>query len=141
LDHIIAVNERHLKRLLFDYVRYHHEDRAHLGLGKGTPVGRICSANAGGVISHDRLSEGECALRPGGRVLVETNHRDLLCAFISRASKASVRLPDGTLFIDDPDFDAISGVVSLNWYWSGPNGSGEACQRALLHSNADCGLT
>ena len=55
LDHVIAVNERHLKRLLFDYVRYHHEDRTHLGLGKGTPAGRICSANAGRVISHDRL--------------------------------------------------------------------------------------
>ena len=65
------------------------------------------------------------ALRPGGRVIVETNHRDRLCAFISRGSKTSMRLPDGTLFIDDPDFDAISGVVSLNWYWSGPNGSGE----------------
>ena len=65
------------------------------------------------------------ALRPGGRVLVETNHRDMLCAFISRGSKESMRLLDGTLFIDDPDFDAISGVVSLNWYWSGPNGSGQ----------------
>lgn len=65
------------------------------------------------------------ALRPGGRVLVETNHRDMLCAFTSRGSKASMRMPDGTLFIDEPDFDAISGVVSLNWYWSGPSGSGE----------------
>ena len=55
LDHVIAVNERQLKRLLFDYVRYHHEDRTHLGLGKGTPAGRICSANAGRVISQDRL--------------------------------------------------------------------------------------
>jgi transposase InsO family protein len=55
LDHVIAVNERQLKRLLFDYVRYHHEDRTHLGLGKGTPAGRICSATAERVISHDRL--------------------------------------------------------------------------------------
>jgi len=46
LDHIIAVNERHLRRLLFDDVRYHHEDRTHLGRGKGTPAGRICSTNA-----------------------------------------------------------------------------------------------
>jgi putative transposase len=29
LDHIIAVNERHLKRLLSEYVRYQHEDRTH----------------------------------------------------------------------------------------------------------------
>jgi hypothetical protein len=56
LDHIIALNERHLRRLLFDYVRYNHEDRTHLGLGKGTPAGRICSANAGRVISCDRLA-------------------------------------------------------------------------------------
>ena len=45
----------HLRRLLLDYVGYHHEDRMHLGLGKGTPAGRIYSANAEGVISQDRL--------------------------------------------------------------------------------------
>jgi|SRR5215469_545434 len=55
LDHVIAIHVGHLKRLLTEYVRYHHEDRTHLGLGKGTPAGRICSANAGRVISHDRL--------------------------------------------------------------------------------------
>ena len=65
------------------------------------------------------------ALRPGGRVVVETNHRDLMTVFISRGSKRSMRLPDGTLFIDEVDFDAISGVASLNWYWSSPSGSGE----------------
>lgn len=65
------------------------------------------------------------AVRPGGRVVVETNHRDLMCAFIARGSKMSLRMPDGTIFLDEPDFDAISGVVTLNWYWSGPSGSGE----------------
>jgi hypothetical protein len=35
LDHIVALNERHLKRLLSEYVLYHHEDRTHLGLEKG----------------------------------------------------------------------------------------------------------
>ncbi|HMK21551.1 MAG TPA: methyltransferase domain-containing protein [Terriglobales bacterium] len=65
------------------------------------------------------------AVRPGGRVVVETNHRDLMCAFIARGAKAASRLPDGTLFLDEPRFDAISGVVQLNWYWSGPGGTGE----------------
>ncbi len=65
------------------------------------------------------------AVRPGGRVVVETNHRDLMCAFIARGSKASRRMPDGTLFVDESEFDAISGVVHLNWYWSGSMGSGE----------------
>jgi transposase InsO family protein len=55
LDHIIAVNERHLKRLLSEYVRYYHEDRTHLGLGKATPNSRIRSMASGRVLSHVRL--------------------------------------------------------------------------------------
>ena len=65
------------------------------------------------------------AVRPGGRVVVETNHRDLMCAFIAHGSKIAKRMPDGTLFVDEADFDPISGIVRLNWYWSGPGGSGE----------------
>lgn len=55
LDHVIAVNERHLKRLLSAYVRYYHEDRTHLGLSKGTPDYRIRSTASGRVLSLDRL--------------------------------------------------------------------------------------
>jgi len=47
LDHVIALNERHLKRLPFDYVRYYHEDPTHLGLEKQTPGGRIRSVASG----------------------------------------------------------------------------------------------
>lgn len=65
------------------------------------------------------------AVRPGGHVVVETNHRDLTCVRIAHGAKASMRLPDGTLFLDQSDFDAISGVMHLHWYWSGPGGSGE----------------
>jgi hypothetical protein len=52
LDHIIAVDERHLKRRLSEYIRYYHEDRTHLGLGKGTPDGRTRTLAAGHVLSH-----------------------------------------------------------------------------------------
>jgi len=55
LDHIIAVDERHLKRLLSEYVRYYHKDRTHLGLGKGTPDGRTRAIASGRVLSHVRL--------------------------------------------------------------------------------------
>ena len=40
LDHVIVLNERHLKRLMNEYVRYYHDDRTHLALDKGTPDGR-----------------------------------------------------------------------------------------------------
>ena len=55
LDHVIAVDERHLKRLLSEYVLYYDEDRRHLGLRKGTPDYRIRSTASGGVLSQDRL--------------------------------------------------------------------------------------
>jgi putative transposase len=37
LDHVIPLNERHLRRLIGDFVRYYHEDRTHDGLDKDTP--------------------------------------------------------------------------------------------------------
>jgi putative transposase len=40
LDHVIVLNERHLKRLLNDYVHYYHDDRTHLALAKATPASR-----------------------------------------------------------------------------------------------------
>jgi hypothetical protein len=40
LDQVIALNERHLRRLMRDYVNYHHEDRIHDSLSKDTPNGR-----------------------------------------------------------------------------------------------------
>ncbi|HEY6385290.1 MAG TPA: integrase core domain-containing protein [Candidatus Acidoferrum sp.] len=55
LDHVIAVNEAHLKRLLTEYVDYYHEDRTHLGLDKQTPHGRSRSASSNRVIAFPRL--------------------------------------------------------------------------------------
>ena len=45
LDHVIVLNERHLKRLMTAYVRYYHEDRTHLALEKRTPAGRVAAAD------------------------------------------------------------------------------------------------
>jgi transposase InsO family protein len=40
LDHVVVFNERHLRRLLNEYVAYYHDDRTHDALAKGTPAGR-----------------------------------------------------------------------------------------------------
>jgi transposase InsO family protein len=45
LDHVIVLNERHLKRLMRDYIGYFHEDRTHLGLAKETPSVREKETN------------------------------------------------------------------------------------------------
>jgi transposase InsO family protein len=57
LNHVIILDERHLKRLMNEYVHYYHEDRTHLALNKETPIGRAGSnrINAGKVVSMPRL--------------------------------------------------------------------------------------
>jgi len=57
LDHVIVLDERHLSRLLSEYVRYFHEDRTHLGLDKETPLGRVVTmSNAQPkIVSRPRL--------------------------------------------------------------------------------------
>ena len=55
LDHVIALSERHLSRLLAEYVSYYHDDRTHLGLEKGTPNGRAQCRASGSILSYDRL--------------------------------------------------------------------------------------
>jgi putative transposase len=46
LDHVIVLNERHLKGLMIEYIHYYHEDRTHLGLGKQTPAQRQTAKSA-----------------------------------------------------------------------------------------------
>ncbi len=47
LDHVIALNEQHLKRLMSECVRYYHEDRTHLSLAKETPYYRPRATKTG----------------------------------------------------------------------------------------------
>ncbi len=49
LDHIIILNERHLKRVLSSYVTYYHGARTHLSLAKDTPDGREVQAIENGL--------------------------------------------------------------------------------------------
>jgi hypothetical protein len=40
LDHLIIMDERHLRSLLRDYARYYNRLRTHLSLNKDAPLGR-----------------------------------------------------------------------------------------------------
>jgi putative transposase len=55
LDHVIAVNEIHLRRLLASYVDYYHADRIHCGLQKQTPKKRTRCVGRGRVIAWPRV--------------------------------------------------------------------------------------
>lgn len=125
---LVAFAERHRPDLPPERLRYlKHDLRTSLAETGFDAACNIFTSFGYGTEEEDlaifRTLRG--AVRQGGRVIVETNHRDLKCASVAHGTTASRRLPDGTLFIDGSDFDAISGVVHLNWYWSGPKGSGE----------------
>ena len=47
LDHIIILNERHLRRVLRAYLAYYHRSRTHVALGKDAPDRRRASSDAG----------------------------------------------------------------------------------------------
>ena len=40
LDHVIVLNQKHLKQILTSYFEYYHNDRTHCGLDKDTPLAR-----------------------------------------------------------------------------------------------------
>jgi transposase InsO family protein len=40
LDHVIVLNERHLRQLIESFVTYYNVDRTHIGVGKDSPCGR-----------------------------------------------------------------------------------------------------
>jgi putative transposase len=52
LDHVIVINESHLRRVLFSYLDYYHRSRTHLSLDKDCPDARpIQPPNCGEVIA------------------------------------------------------------------------------------------
>jgi transposase InsO family protein len=55
LDHVIAISESHLKRLLSSYVAYYHQDRTPCGLEKQTPEKRTCCSRRGNVVAWPRV--------------------------------------------------------------------------------------
>jgi transposase InsO family protein len=50
LDHLVAINERQLRRVIRSYVDYYHEDRTHLGLKKDVPEERPVEAREMGKV-------------------------------------------------------------------------------------------
>jgi SAM-dependent methyltransferase len=74
------------------------------------------------------------AVRCGGRVLIDTMHRDAVAALFSRGAIPAQRLADGTLVVEEPTFDAVSGRVNTTWYWSGPAGQGRKSASLRLYT-------
>ncbi|MEH6577754.1 MAG: integrase core domain-containing protein [Amphritea sp.] len=52
LNHVVVINERHLRRILRSYFDYYHASRTHLALGKDCPENRpVQSAESGDIVA------------------------------------------------------------------------------------------
>jgi putative transposase len=51
LDHVIILNEHHLRRLLDSFIDRYNEDRTHLGLSRDSPLGRPVEKRLAGATS------------------------------------------------------------------------------------------
>jgi len=58
LDHVIILNERHLRRVLRDYLDYYHRSRTHLGLEKDCPETRAVEMPRLGLIHSEPVLGG-----------------------------------------------------------------------------------
>jgi SAM-dependent methyltransferase len=75
------------------------------------------------------------ALVPGGRLLVETMHRDVLIARRAREELQLQRtLADGTRMTEEARWDPIRGRVDSVWRWRGPRGDGEKRSTLRLYA-------
>jgi SAM-dependent methyltransferase len=74
------------------------------------------------------------ALRPAGRVLLETIHRDAFAALVSRAEPVEYRLGDGTTARQFLRLDALSGRAHITYRWEGPRGSGEKISSVRIYT-------
>jgi len=55
LNHVIIVNETHLRRLLRAYLAYYHRSRTHLALNKDAPDHRLRCGGAGRIVSTSEV--------------------------------------------------------------------------------------
>jgi SAM-dependent methyltransferase len=74
------------------------------------------------------------AVRPGGLVLLDTNHRDMFIATHSRGAKSTMIANDGTLIVQESSFDPIEGRAVFKWIWSGKGTGGQKVASFRLYS-------
>ena len=58
LDHVIVFDERHLRRILKEYLEYYHRNRTHLGLEKDCPMPRPVELALMGDIQSESILGG-----------------------------------------------------------------------------------
>ena len=80
------------------------------------------------------LSTLRAAVRPGGKVFIDTMHRDAVAVMLSKIPRPAHRLADGTLLVEEPRLDPVAGRIETTFHWSGPGGSGAKSASLRIYS-------
>ena len=137
---LLAQAERNRGEMPTERLRYiHHDLREPLAEASFDAALNIFSSLGYGTEEDDLaiLKTLRAALHRNGRLLIDTMHRDAFAASFSRGTKTAKRLGDGTLLVEEPTFDAISGRVNTTWYWSGPAGNGSKSASLRLYNASE----
>jgi SAM-dependent methyltransferase len=136
-EELIAQAERNRGELAADRLKYvRHDLRQPLSEGRFDAALNVFSSIGYGSEEDDLaiFKTLRAAVRPGGRVLIDTMQRDAFAARFARGAKPAHRLADGTLLVEEPTFDPISGRVNTTWFWSGPDGQGSKSASLRLYT-------
>ena len=134
---MIAHAERNRDGIGGDRLRYRHHDlRAPLDEDGFDAAINIFSSLGYGSEDDDAaiLRTLAAAVRPGGKVAIDTMHRDVLAARLARDAVPAYRLPDGTLLLEEARFDPVAGRVQTTWFWAGPKGSGQKAMSVRVYA-------
>jgi SAM-dependent methyltransferase len=134
---LLAVAERERGELSQAELSYRLHDLRHpLDEGGFDVALNLFSSLGYGTEDDDRaiLTTLRRALRPGGLVFLDLNHRDVAATLFARGVRPAFHLPDGTVVMEEPRFDAISGRVETAWYWHGPRGGGKKSASIRVYS-------
>jgi len=134
---LLAQGEKNRGDLPTEHLRYvRHDLREPLTEGSFDAAFNVFSSIGYGTENEDLaiLRTLRSALRRGGRLLIDTMHRDAVAALFSRGARPAQRLADGTLVVEEPTFDVVSGRVNTTWYWSGPTGQGRKSASLRLYT-------
>ena len=113
LDHVIVLNERHLRRILTEYFDYYHNSRPHLSLDRNSPIPRCLEPpSEGEVVAIPQVG----GLHHGTRGVLQIVSIGFLAWFRYRSA----------LVVEQPDscgsagfFVAVLSVVTQRDAWPG----------------------
>lgn len=74
------------------------------------------------------------ALKPGGKLFIETMHRDAIVHSRALGNTTGIRGPSGITLRERNTFDPIAGIIESTWTWTSPTIAGSRKSTIRIYS-------